>query len=332
MTIVQEFIERNEQLLDKVAEENPNLGGALAEALAVIDFFAKSNNVTFDDKQKESILASEPIVVEAPKEEPTEQVLKNIEEIVSKSQEQPTKWVIEASGANNKYMLIVLGEEADKLGINREILDGQNGNALLVMDKPLSALAAGFRAAWAADLVHSQKQMTQDEIDELLKGEETASASKWVIEGRGTTDLARLLVIGEYADTQGNKNEVVNGLRDDIFLVADNKITIPSNSQDFLQDLVAKQKQMTDAELKDARNRNVKIIIPAPQPNTVIANAPVVPATITTHTPTAQTPVVHASKEFVEDDIIVSAEDLEALKQLEDLEDLGDINLDDLDI
>jgi hypothetical protein len=54
------------------------------------------------------------------------------------------------------------------------------------------------------------------------------------------------------------------------------------------------------------------------------------PTTPEAHTPTA--PIVHESKEFVEDDILVSAEDLEALKQLEDLEDLTDINLDDLDI
>jgi hypothetical protein len=232
MTIVDQFIDQNEQLLDQLNAENPSLGGAIAEALAVIDFYAKSNKVEFDDKRKEELLAS-PVaeIVEIKQEPQMEAVLKKIDEVVAEStptmpvvESEEMKWVVEASGSNRKHQILVLADEAKKLGISQEILDGESGNALLVMDKPLTLKQGAV--GWATDLVDSQKQMTQEQIDQLLQ-----------------------------------------------------------------------------------------------------ASAPTPPET---HTPTA--PIVHESKEFVEDDILVSAEDLEALKQLEDLEDLTDINLDDLDI
>jgi hypothetical protein len=173
MTIVEQFIDQNEQLLDQLTAENPSLGGAIAEALAVIDFYAKSNNVEFDDKRKEELLAS-PVaeVVEIKQEPQMKGVLKKIDEVVAEST--PTMPVVESA----------------------EII------------QPTATPVA--------------TEMTPPSVETTM------------------------------------------------------------------------------------------------------------PTTPEAHTPTA--PIVHESKEFVEDDILVSEEDLEALKQLEDLEDLTDINLDDLDI
>jgi hypothetical protein len=174
MTIVDQFIDQNEQLLDQLNAENPSLGGAIAEALAVIDFYSKSNMVEFDEKRKEELRAS-PVaeIVEIKQEPQMEAVLKKIDEVVAEST--PTTPIVE---------------------------------------------------------------------------------SQEIIQPPAATPVAT---------------------------------------------------EMTPPSVETT-----------------------MPTTPEAHTPTA--PIVHESKEFVEDDILVSEEDLEALKQLEDLEDLTDINLDDLDI
>jgi hypothetical protein len=235
MNIVEEFINQNEQPLNQLTEENPQLGSAIIEALAVISFYATNNNVKFDEEKKTQLLSS--LEVEKPKAEETPQgVLEKIDSIVAENQpsvSEPTptetteemKWVIESSSINDNYQVSnVLAKEAKKLGIKNEFFLLPSGKVILVMDKPLS-LKEGAQQ-WAKNLVESQIQMTDEQIDQLVQG---------------------------------------------------NTSTAPE-----------------------------------------------------THT--ATTPIVHTSKEFVEDDILVSQEDLDALKQLEDLEDLKDINIDDLDI
>jgi hypothetical protein len=197
------------------------------------------------------------------------------------------------------------------------------------MDKPLSTLAAGITARWAVDLVDSQKQMTQDEIDELLKEKETPTAQpnevivnapvaastpnmpetnsegiKYVMESPYEATLKGLLKSAELFGINGYVAQGI-GSNTNYFLVLDEEYDVLSHSgQREEKDARKTQRAMTQDEL----------------------------AAEILGTPTQQTPIVHASKEFVEDDVLVSQEDLDALKQLEDLEGLGDINLDDLDL
>lgn len=250
MNIIQEFVERNDLLLGKVAEDNPSLGAALIEALAVINYYATTNNVSFDDAKKEQILAVEEVTVQEPtvaEKQAVKPVLKKIDEAIAASHQMTpteTKWVIENWDDRALYALL---QKADSENIAGYITLGEGANAamyFLILDEKLSN-NSGFTKE-TQDLIDSQKQMKRDELDDLLKGKQL------------------------------------------------NEVATP---------IVATE------------------VIPEVTPEAT---------PVETHTP--ETPIVHASKEFVEDDILVSEEDLEALKQLEDLEDLGDINLDDLDI
>lgn len=424
MTIVEEFINNNELALNKVALENRNLGEAIAEALAVIDFYTKTNNVQLSDLQKQKAFEVEkPTAVETQEGAENKELLKALEEITeAPTQDGQTVYYAVISTYNqHTEPYIKVPPQTITARSKEEML--QELNALYKTTFPESDYVPYSISDFDDDGQIDGVYISDDwayvttNLSDFLQQEanaridfERVNAPKWVIAGAGSTDLTRLLVIGQVNEALGNKNDVVNGLRDDIFLVADNKITIPSTSPDFLQDLVAKQKQMTNAELQEARNRKLKIIIPALKANEVVVNAPVTkwviqsdddeaigtlyqaalafdiyaevkrgapptsnyflildeeliiptiigyrpkaieayatqtqltqaeldqlfkgaPSIPTTHV--QHTPIVHTSKEFVEDDILVSAEDLEALKQLEDLEDLGDINLEDLDI
>ena len=245
MTIVEQFIDQNEQLLDQLTAENPSLGGAIAEALAVIDFYAKSNNVEFDDKRKEELLAS-PVaeVVEIKQEPQMKEVLKKIDEVVAEST--PTMPVVES--------------------------------------------------------------------EEM----------KWVVD---TTSEAYANQLFREIDRQNNPAELreANGR---YYIIADKKINEYTTANNFLKILISGQIQLPISEIDKITQPPATIeVTPEITPPSAETTMPTIPEA---HTPTA--PIVHESKEFVEDDILVSAEDLEALKQLEDLEDLTDINLDDLDI
>jgi hypothetical protein len=322
MNIVQEFVERNDLLLGKVAEDNPSLGAALIEALAVINYYATTNNVSFDDAQKEQILASEEVAVQEPtvaEKKAVKPVLKQIDEAIAASHQMTpieTKWVIENWDDRALYALL---QRADSENIAGYITQGQGANAamyFLILDDKLSN-NSGFTQE-TQDLIDSQKQMKRDELDELLKGEQIATTSKWVIEASGANNKYMLTVLGEEADKRGISREILDGESGNALLVMDKQLSLKQGAHGWAVDLLASQKQMTQDEIDQA--------LKGEQPTQVMPEA----TPVETHTP--ETPIVHASKEFVEDDIIVSAEDLEALKQLEDLEDLGDINLDDLDI
>lgn len=231
MTIVQEFIERNEQLLDRVAEENPNLGGALAEALAVIDFFAKSNNVTFDENQKEAILTSEPIA---------EEILKKVEEVPIQQE---------------KEILYVVDTTDEDLANRLEKYNNNNNNP-------------------SANVFANGRYYVFTEKPQVV--EKSASSPPFFLKVRP---------------------------------------------------LINTQARLTRAELNALLEEK-----PTLEETTIMPTPPQIEETPSVEeTPLVEeTPIVHALEEFVEDDIMVSQDDLDALKQIEDLDDLGDINLDDL--
>lgn len=326
MNIVQEFVERNDLFLGKVAEDNPSLGAALIEALAVINYYATTNNVSFDDAQKEQILASEEVAVQestVAEKKAVKPVLKQIDEAIAASHQMTpieSKWVIENWDDRALYALL---QRADSKNIAGYITQGQGANAamyFLILDDKLSN-NSGFTQE-TQDLIDSQKQMKRDELDDLLKGKQLTAAttgSKWVIEFDDDEALGALY---QAALTLDINAEVKRGAlpTSNYFLILDEELIIPTieRYRTEAQEAYANQTQMTQEELDKA--------LKGEQPTQVT------PEVTPVETQTPETPIVHASKEFVEDDIIVSEEDLEALKQLEDLEDLGDINLDDLDI
>jgi hypothetical protein len=127
---------------------------------------------------------------------------------------------------------------------------------------------------------------------------------KWVMESPYEITLEYLLKDAELFGIKGYITQGV-GSNTNYFLVLDEKYDILSHSeQREKKDARKTQRAMTQDEL----------------------------AAEILGTPIEHTPIVHEAKEFVDDDIIVSQEDLDALKQIEDLEDLGDINLDELDL
>jgi hypothetical protein len=71
MSIVKDYIEKNAELLNNLVGTNRDLAQSLADALAVLDAYADSNNITFDENEKSKLL-NEPfkeIVNEAAQEE-----------------------------------------------------------------------------------------------------------------------------------------------------------------------------------------------------------------------------------------------------------------------
>jgi len=71
MSIVKDYIEKNAELLNNLVGTNRDLAQSLADALAVLDAYADSNNITFDENQKSLILnePSKELVNEAAQEE-----------------------------------------------------------------------------------------------------------------------------------------------------------------------------------------------------------------------------------------------------------------------
>ena len=248
MTIVEQFIDQNEQLLDQLTAENPSLGGAIAEALAVIDFYAKSNKVEFDDKRKEELLAS-PVaeVVEIKQEPQMKEVLKKIDEVVAENQ--PS------------------------------------------VSEPTPT--------------------------------ETTDEMKWVVETSDLSYASAILNVLEKAGNPASYREA-NGT---YYVIADNKMEISLKALNVVNKLILTQRQLLMSEIDRITQQPAAIAV-APEITPPSAET-TMPTTPETHTATA--PIVHESKEFVEDDILVSQEDLDALKQLEDL-DITDIDLEDLDI
>jgi hypothetical protein len=243
MNIVEEFINQNEQPLNQLTEENPQLGAAIVEALAVISFYSKSNNVKFDEDKKAAILT--PVEIAAPKvEETPKDILEKIDLIVSENQP-------------------------------------------------------------------SVSQPTQTEAKEEMK---------WVVD---TPSLSYASAVWNMLEKSGNPAlyREANGR---YYIIADNKIEPSPTSLNLVKVLIRTQVQLPMSEIDRVTLPPASTEITPPSVETTMPTTP--------ETPTATTPIVHESKEFVEDDILVSQEDLDALKQLENLEDLGDINLDDLDL
>jgi len=56
MSIVKDYIEKNAQLLNNLVGTNLDLAQSLADALAVLDAYADSNNITFDENEKSRLL------------------------------------------------------------------------------------------------------------------------------------------------------------------------------------------------------------------------------------------------------------------------------------
>jgi hypothetical protein len=169
-------------------------------------------------------------------------------------------------------------------------------------------------------LINTQRQLPMSEIDRLTQQPAPTTASpqthsqgmKWVIESSSINDNYQVSnVLAKEAKKLGIKNEFFLLPSGKVILVMDKPLTLKEGAQQWAKNLVESQIQMTDEQIDQLVQGNTST---------------------TPETHTATTPIVHTSKEFVEDDILVSQEDLDALKQLEDLEDLKDINIDDLDI